>query len=191
MWRHQDGGLAAAGTLTEHSIYSCKTAFFHLDGRLTAHLFGACALCHVLLHTVSVSFWGSCHQDGGSSQQLPFCGISFRSLGHHNYRCKARGRRDYSQFLKSNKKTDSNCLSKVAQSVSANVSEHPSFSQPTLSFCVIITGYNYHQQWFILRHTQLPHQCLWSQSLAVRKISRRRKKHDRKVKNACEVKKLS
>ena len=76
----------------------------------------------------------------------PFCGISFRSLGHHNYRCKARGRRDYSQFLKSNKKTDSNCLSKVAQSVSANVSEHPSFSQPTLSFCVIITGFIYHQQ---------------------------------------------
>ena len=47
-------------------------AFFHLDGRLTAHLFGACALCHVLLHTVSESFWGSCHQEGGSSQQLPF-----------------------------------------------------------------------------------------------------------------------
>ena len=63
----------------------------------------------------------------------PFCGIFFRSLGHHNYRCKVRGGRDYSQFLKSNKKTDSSCLSKVEQSVSANVSQHFQLSGSTES----------------------------------------------------------
>ena len=69
----------------------------------------------------------------------PFCDISFKSLGHHIYRCKFRERREYRQYLKTRGKTGDDYLSRlISQAVPTDPSNpcgvfhcpaYPSWSQ--------------------------------------------------------------
>ena len=53
----------------------------------------------------------------------PFCGLFFKSLGHHIYRCKFREGREYRQYLKTRGKTGADLLSQADQSGYANRSQ--------------------------------------------------------------------
>ena len=53
----------------------------------------------------------------------PFCGLSFKSVGHHIYRCKLREGREYRQYLKTGRKTGSDYLSLADQSGCAERSQ--------------------------------------------------------------------
>jgi len=53
----------------------------------------------------------------------PFCGLSFKSLGHHIYRCKLREGREYRQYLKTGRKTGSDHLALADQSGCAERSQ--------------------------------------------------------------------